>query len=99
MKSVDQLRTQPGFRIIKEAEDHVTGWVVLNNDKKHEDLITVFSWGGGWEHVSVSFRGRAPTWDEMCEVKDMFFEKDETAMPVPQFVKGSRCCLDLWRKR
>lgn len=37
----------------------------------------VASNGGGWEHVSVSPASRnrtiAPTWEEMCEIKRMFF--------------------------
>jgi hypothetical protein len=32
---------------------------------------------GGWDHVSVSLGKRTPTWDEMCWVKNLFFD------PVP----------------
>ena len=44
-------------------------------------------WGrdeGGWEHVSVSSykRGKMPTWDDMCRVKDVFFEVEEEAVQV-----------------
>ncbi len=28
--------------------------------------------GAGWEHVSVSFENRTPTWDEMCQIKALF---------------------------
>ena len=40
--------------------------------------------GGGWEHVSVSpgspNRKKCPTWEEMCAIKDMFFEPEETVV-------------------
>lgn len=31
----------------------------------------------GWEHVSVSRKDRCPTWEEMCQIKDMFWGKDD----------------------
>ena len=41
----------------------------------------------GWEHVSVSPIGSkdernqpAPTWKQMCEVKDLFWRPDETVV-------------------
>ena len=38
--------------------------------------------GGGWDHVSVTLKNqkRCPTWDEMCAIKDMFFEEDEVVI-------------------
>ena len=34
----------------------------------------VCSWGGGWEHVSVSpYKKRIiPSWEDMCMIKDIF---------------------------
>ena len=44
-------------------------------------------WGrdeAGWEHVSVSSykAKRLPSWDDMCRVKDIFFEDEEEAVQV-----------------
>ena len=44
-------------------------------------------WGrdeGGHEHVSVSSyrRHKLPTWDDMCQVKDIFFDAEEMAVQV-----------------
>ncbi len=54
-----------------------------------------------WEHVSVSLRDRCPTWDEMCFVKDMFFEADEAVMqlhpPKADYVNNHQYCLHLWK--
>lgn len=54
-----------------------------------------------WEHVSVSLRDRVPTWDEMCWVKDQFFDEEETVVqfhpPRSEYVNHHPFCLHLWR--
>lgn len=58
-----------------------------------------------WDHVSVSGvksgRGHTPTWDEMCYVKDLFFDEAETVMqlhpPKSEYVNYHNHCLHLWR--
>jgi len=54
-----------------------------------------------WEHVSVSLRDRVPTWDEMCWVKDQFFDDEETVVqfhpPRSEYVNCHPFCLHLWR--
>lgn len=54
-----------------------------------------------WEHVSVSLKDRCPTWEEMCEVKELFFEDDETVVqyhpPKKDYVNIHPYCLHLWR--
>ena len=55
----------------------------------------------GWEHVSVKlFARRLPTWDEMCEVKDIFWDAEEEVVQMHpkkseyiNFVEA----LHLWR--
>lgn len=55
----------------------------------------------GWEHVSVSRKNRCPTWEEMCAVKDMFFEKEECAIQYhpreSEYVNNHPYCLHIWR--
>lgn len=61
--------------------------------------------GGGWEHVSVSpcnrKRQNCPTWEEMCAIKDMFFEPEECVMqlhpPKSDYVNMHPYCLHLWK--
>ncbi len=65
----------------------------------------VASNGGGWEHVSVSPWSdklkRCPTWDEMCAIKDMFFEPEERVIqyhpPKSEYVNQHPYCLHLWK--
>jgi hypothetical protein len=54
-----------------------------------------------WEHVSVSLEDRCPTWDEMCQIKDLFWEDDECVVqyhpPKSEYVNRHPYCLHLWR--
>jgi hypothetical protein len=36
----------------------------------------------GWDHVSVSLPNRCPNWQEMCFIKDVFFDAHECAMQL-----------------
>lgn len=64
-------------------------------------LKVVSSDGGGWEHVSVSLHDRTPTWEEMCYIKDLFWNPSEAVMqlhpPETEYVNNMRYCLHLWR--
>lgn len=66
-------------------------------------FFCIASNGGGWEHVSVSPKNqkRCPTWDEMCAIKDMFFNPEETVVqyhpPKSDYVNIHPYCLHLWR--
>jgi len=57
----------------------------------------------GWEHASVSIENaqRCPTWEEMCFVKDLFWDKEETVVqfhpPESEYVNYHPYCLHLWR--
>ena len=55
----------------------------------------------GWEHVSVSTRRRPPNWQEMCFVKDLFWDDQECVIqfhpPKSEYVNNHAYCLHLWR--
>lgn len=61
--------------------------------------------GGGWEHISVSpcnkKRQTCPSWEEMCEIKDMFFGPEERVVqfhpPASEYVNNHPYCLHLWK--
>ncbi len=65
------------------------------------DFKIIASWGGGWEHVSISGKRRCPTWQEMCLFKDIFWKDTECAIqyhPAKQDYKNfHNYCLHLWR--
>jgi hypothetical protein len=54
-----------------------------------------------WEHVSVSLENRTPNWKEMCFVKEMFWDDEDTVIqfhpPKSRYVNTHPYCLHLWR--
>jgi hypothetical protein len=60
-----------------------------------------------WEHVSVTVARkkeeptRCPTWQEMCFIKDLFWNKDEAVIqfhpPESEYVNMHPFCLHLWK--
>ena len=67
--------------------------------------------GSGWteqgleglpfEHVSASFDNRCPTWEEMCLVKQMFWDENEIVIqyhpPKKSYANLHPYCLHLWK--
>lgn len=59
--------------------------------------------GEPWEHASVSIPGtkRTPTWEEMCWVKNLFWEEEETVIqihpPKSEYVNEHAYVLHLFR--
>lgn len=59
----------------------------------------------GMEHVSVSPKKqfRMPSWDDMCVLKDIFFEDEEEAYQIhpknSQYVNDVENCLHLWKPK
>lgn len=72
---------------------------------KSYTLFAVVSNGkfDGWEHVSVSLKNRCPNWEEMCMVKDLFWDEEETVLqfhvPKSQHINNHPYCLHMWRKK
>lgn len=69
--------------------------------QKGSTLTIIASDGEEWDHVSVSLGHRCPTWDEMCFIKDMFFEEEEVVMQLhparSEHINAHPNCLHLWR--
>lgn len=58
----------------------------------------------GWEHVSVSpYKGKMPTWNDMCEIKDIFWNDEEVVIQIhpkkSEYVNVKDNCLHLWRHK
>ena len=55
----------------------------------------------GWDHVSVSCIDKPPRWEDMCYIKDLFFDEDECVMqlhpPKKDYVNTHENCLHLWK--
>lgn len=58
--------------------------------------------GIGWEHVSVSLnKKRCPDWEEMCMIKDLFWDKEDWVMQFhpaeSEYINNHSYVLHLWR--
>lgn len=66
-----------------------------------ELLKVIVSDQGGWDHCSVSLETRTPTWKEMCFIKELFWNLDETVIqyhpPEVDYVNVHPFVLHLWR--
>lgn len=104
MKSIDEIRRNENLIIKESAADGGWGTAYLTVNgliNIRKPVMIVFSWGGGWDHVSVSYKDRCCTWEEMCEVKNMFFRPEECVLqyhpPASDYVNTHPFCLHLWR--
>jgi hypothetical protein len=66
-------------------------------------LLCIVSDDGGWQHVSVEVEGknRTPYWDEMCDVKRIFWRDDEVVLQYhpakSNYVNVHPYVLHLWK--
>ena len=69
--------------------------------KHNQKVFAIASDQMDWEHVSVSRKDRCPTWDEMCQIKAMFWDDDDCVIqyhpPRNDYVNNHPYCLHLWR--
>jgi hypothetical protein len=95
----EKFRLRTGHTGTNESFGNNGAFVV--NLAHGQRVFVIASDGGGWEHVSVSRRDRAPTWDEMCQVKALFWDADDCVMqlhpPQADYVNNHSRCLHLWR--
>lgn len=96
----DKFRVVTGpFASSKEADGNNGAFFVK---VKHNQILKVIaSDGAGWEHVSVSREDRCPSWDEMCQIKDIFWDTSDCVVqyhpPKEEYVNNHQFCLHLWR--
>jgi hypothetical protein len=63
-------------------------------------IFVIANDGLGWEHVSVSLLDSCPTWDEMCIIKDLFWDETDGVFqfhPPKAIYNIHPNCLHLWR--
>lgn len=94
------LRLKLHPRLVSNASFGMNGFFVI--PYKMEILRIMVSDGEGWEHVSVSLRHRCPTWEEMCYIKDLFWNEDEAVVQFhpkkSEYVNHHPSCLHLWKQ-
>ena len=110
MRNIDEIKQTSGMVIKKEGKDGFGGTVFPIEYKKgkvkvikniNKALHFMFSWGCGFEHLSVSTPVQCPTWEQMCKMKDIFWRDDEVCMQLhpkkEDYVDCMKYCLHIWR--
>lgn len=107
----DRYRDQTDPRYVSKPGDEFGKFRIRSDDPRERHLCVIATANFGeirWDHVSVSsyaFNGRKeipvmPTWDEMCQVKDLFWGYEETVIqyhpPRSQYVNHKANVLHLW---
>ena len=101
MKSIEEIKKTPRLMVSKVLSDGFIAFGELRSTKGFKNCKIIGSWGGGWDHVSVSFRGRTPTWEEMAEIKKMLFYPEEVCVeyhpPESEYVNYHPYVLHMFR--
>ena len=99
MRELEEIKKNPKLRNVKSYPDGVHGDVRMGG----WDGSVICSWGAGWEHVSVSpyLKRIMPSWQDMCQLKNIFWKDDEAVIQVhpakEDYVDNMPNCLHLWR--
>lgn len=99
MRSLENIVLNKAFKSWISTDDGGSGMIHVGI----WDGTVVWSYGAGWEHVSVapSAKRITPSWDDMCKIKDIFWPEDEAVIqihpPKENYVNNLSNCLHLWR--
>lgn len=100
MKNIEEIKRTPNLTIIEEAEND--GFCGRYYDKNTGKWLTfIFSYQLGWEHLSVSMPSKTPSWDQMCIMKDIFWNEEETCIEYhpkkSDYINNHKHCLHIWK--
>lgn len=103
MKVVEKFRIKKGVMASDSSYGNNGAFEIPLSNRTTAFVIA--SDGEGWEHVSVHVISnqleRTPTWAEMCKIKDLFWDEEETVIqfhpPKSQYVNNHKHCLHLWK--
>jgi hypothetical protein len=99
-KVPNKYRVREGRMASDESFGNNGAFIVSLRHK--QDVFVIASDAFGWEHVSVSRRDRCPTWEEMCQIKDQFWDAEDCVVqfhpPASEYVNNHPRCLHLWRQ-
>lgn len=99
MKKIEEIKNNGYVKIIKDGKDGFGG--TFYDKKSRCNLNFIMSWGAGFEHCSVSMPTRCPSWEQMCAIKDAFWNDDEVCMQLhpakKNYVNNHPYCLHIWK--
>ncbi len=77
------------------------GWFMIPSNKDGRMIaVQADATHNEWEHISCSMRNRCPTWEEMCYLKNLFWDESQIAVqfhPAKEdYVNVAKFCLHIW---
>ena len=99
----EKYRVKAAGRLSSDRRYGNNGLFVIKRPDRKRDIRTIAGAGGGWEHVSVTIIGvqRCPNWSEMCLVKRLFWDAEDTVIQYhpakKDYINIHDYCLHLWR--
>ena len=99
MRDFEEIKKITAVKVTNEGPDGGAFDIAIGK----QIFCVVASFALGWHHVSASIYGaeRCPRWHEMCHIKDLFFEEDETVIQYhpkkSNYVNNHPYVLHLWK--
>ena len=103
MRNIEKIKDTPNLVIKKDMSDK--GLIAFGGSYfdriNNKWLNFIFSYQMGWEHLSVSMPSKTPSWDQMCMMKEIFWDDEEEAFEYhpkkSEYVNIHPHCLHIWR--
>lgn len=100
MKSIKEIKKTSNLFIEAETENDGMGGRYYEK-QSGKWLNFIFSYQLGWEHLSISMPNKTPSWEQMCIMKDIFWDKDECCVQYhpkeEDYVNMHQHCLHIWK--
>lgn len=110
MRNIEEIKRTMGMKIKAEKSNGFGGSIFPIEYKNGKAKIIqdydkvlnfIFSWACGFEHLSVSTTVKTPTWEQMCKMKDIFWNENEICMQLhpskENYINNMPYCLHIWR--
>lgn len=109
MKFPERYRHEHPF-IPLVSNDNELGFFRIVHPELNNHIFNVIANNGSmWEHLAITLRElhkrpiRCPYWEEMCFIKNLFWDKEEAVMqlhpPESDYINNHPYCLHLWRPK
>jgi hypothetical protein len=103
---IDTIGTTPFLMGYQMRNEGMVGTFLIQS-KKFGKFFVISTTMDEWDHVSVSKikknNKKTPSWDEMCFIKDLFFEPNEVVIQYhprkSEYVNFDPNVLHLWKSQ
>lgn len=93
-----ELKARPDFEV---TDIFINGGMGIFVRGPYKRKTVIWSYDSGWDHVSFDGKLTTPSWEDMCMIKDMFFDENECVAQFhpakSDYVNIAEHCLHLWK--